>query len=305
MYHRITTDDVDPWGLAVSPARFDEQVRWLTAHRTVLPLTELARLHQQGRLPRAAVAITADDGYACNAVTAAPILESHRAPATFFVATGPVTEGREFWWDELLRIVLESPVERLEMSTGPRPVSRGLGAPAAGAVEWRPWAGASTRRQQAYLDLWDAVRALDPAAQAVAMAELRDQAGLPSTPRASHRPMTVAELRRLGRSEVIDIGSHTVSHPSLPLQPPALRTAEIERARETCAELVGRAPAAFAYPFGDYDAETVELVRAAGHVVACTTDETGVVPGADVLALPRLQVLDWSADDLAKRLRVL
>ena len=35
--------------------------------------------------------------------------------STFFVATGPVTAGREFWWDELLRIVLDSSVERLEL----------------------------------------------------------------------------------------------------------------------------------------------------------------------------------------------
>ena len=303
MYHRVATEDVDPWGLAVSPARFEEQVRWLTAHRTVLPLTELARLHQQGRLPDDAVAITADDGYACNALRTAPILEEHGAPATFFVATGPVTEGREFWWDELLRIVLESPVERLELSTGPRPLSLRLGAPSGGTVAWRPWAGASNRRQRAYLELWSAVRALEPAAQAVAMTQLRDQAGIASAPRASHRPMTVAELRCLGRSEVVDLGSHTVTHPSLPLQSTAIRRAEIERARDALVDLTGRSPGAFAYPFGDYDAETVELVRDARHSVACTTDETGVAPGGDVLALPRLQVLDWPADQLAKRLR--
>lgn len=302
MYHRIAAEDIDPWGLAVSPARFHEQIAWLSAHRTVLPLTELARLHEQGRLPADAIAITADDGYACNAVTAAPILEAHGAPATFFVATGPVTEGREFWWDELLRIVLESPIARLDLTTGPRRLSLHLGVPEADSVAWRPWAAASTPRRQACLDLWSAVRILEPTVQAAAMVELRDQAALTSAPRTSHRPMTVRELQDVARSDVVEIGSHTVSHPSLPVQGPVCRGAEIEHARDTLATLTGRVPAAFAYPFGDYDAEIVELARKAGHTVACTTDEEGVARRADVLALPRLQVLDWSTAQLARRL---
>lgn len=305
MYHRVATEQVDPWGLAVSPARFDEQVQWLRRHRTVLPLTEFARLLREARLPARAVALTADDGYACNALTAAPILEAHRAPATFFVTTGPVTAGREFWWDELLRIVLDSSVERLELTTGPLPTSLDLGEPSSGAVGWAPGAAPSNRRQEAYLELWRAVRVLEPTVQAAALSELRAQAGVASSPRASHRPMTVEELRVLGRSEVVDVGCHTVSHPSLPLQTLPVRRAEIEDARQACAQVIGRLPATFAYPFGDYDAATVDLLRAAGFAAACTTDEAGVAPGCDVLALPRLQVGDWSADRLAKRLRVL
>jgi peptidoglycan/xylan/chitin deacetylase (PgdA/CDA1 family) len=149
------------------------------------------------------------------------------------------------------------------------------------------------------------VRGLEPAVQAAALAELREQAGVDSTPRASHRPMTLGELRKLGRSEIVDVGCHTVSHPSLPLQTQPVRRAEIEGARQECAQAIGGLPATFAYPFGDYDASTVDLVRDAGYTAACTTDEAGVTPGCDVLALPRLQVMNWSVEQLAKRLRLL
>jgi peptidoglycan/xylan/chitin deacetylase (PgdA/CDA1 family) len=180
-----------------------------------------------------------------------------------------------------------------------------LGEPSSGAVGWQPGSAPSSRRQEAYLELWRAVRALEPTVQAAVLSELREQAGVAAAPRASHRPMTVEELRGLGRSEVVDVGCHTVSHPSLPLQTQPVRRAEIEDARQACAQAIGRLPVTFAYPFGDYDASTVDLVRDAGYTAACTTDEAGVSPGCDVLALPRLQVMDWSADQLAKRLRVL
>ena len=305
MYHRIATEPVDPWGLAVPPDRFDEQVRWLTRHRTVLPLVEFARVLRAGRLSADAVAITVDDGYACNATTAAPILEEHRAPATFFVTTGPMEAGDEFWWDQLQRIVLDSSAERLELTIEPRTMVVELGEPSVDPVRWGPRAAPSSRRQQAYMELWHAVRGLEPTVQAAAMTDLRSQARVPSAARESHRPMTLEELRALGRSDVVDIGCHTLTHPSLPLQAQPVQRAEIEAARRTCGEIIGRLPVTFAYPFGDYDPSIIELVRDTGYEAACTTDETGVRPGGDVMALPRLQVMDWSADQLARRLRVL
>jgi hypothetical protein len=48
---------------------------------------------------------------------------------------------------------------------------------------------------------------------------------------------------------------------------------------------------------------TVELVRAAGFEAACTTRSAAVVPGSDPLQLPRLQVGNWSSDELARSLR--
>jgi peptidoglycan/xylan/chitin deacetylase (PgdA/CDA1 family) len=305
MYHRIAAERVDPWGLAVSPARFDEQVQWLSQHRTILPLAEFARLHQKTRLPARAVAITFDDGYACNATTAAPILETHEAPATFFVTTGPVTAGREFWWDELQRIVLDSSAERIEFTMQSGSLLIELGERSSGSIGWRPWSAPSGRRQQAYMKLWHAVRALEPSVQATALTELRAQAGIPLAPRESHRPMTLAELRALSGSDVVDLGCHTTTHPSLPMQPKSVQRAEIADGREACAKIIGQLPATFAYPFGDYDSSVVDLVRNSGFEAACTTDEMGVTRKCDVLALPRLQVMDWSANELARRLRVL
>src|SRR4051812_30294675 len=84
MYHRIAEDTFDPWGVAVSPANFADQLDWLKRHRTPLRLLEFAEHHRRGSLPADAVALTFDDGYACNAVTAAPMLDALGIPATIF-----------------------------------------------------------------------------------------------------------------------------------------------------------------------------------------------------------------------------
>jgi peptidoglycan/xylan/chitin deacetylase (PgdA/CDA1 family) len=65
-------------------------------------------LLESGRLPANAAAVTFDDGYADNLKAAKPRLQRAGAPATVFIATGYVGERREFWWDELARIILES-----------------------------------------------------------------------------------------------------------------------------------------------------------------------------------------------------
>ncbi len=75
MYHRIVEESFDPWQLAVSPDYFAEHMQWVRRARLPLPLAEFARRHRDRSLPPSAIAVTFDDGCACNAATAAPVLE--------------------------------------------------------------------------------------------------------------------------------------------------------------------------------------------------------------------------------------
>ena len=101
VYHRIARVEFDPWNIAITPAEFERQLNKLRSSKAVIPLSEFARLHVKNRLPRNAVAITFDDGYACNALVAAPMLKSFGFPATFFVLTDAIERHEEFWWDQL------------------------------------------------------------------------------------------------------------------------------------------------------------------------------------------------------------
>ncbi len=103
----------------------------------------------------------------------------------------------------------------------------------------------------------------------------------------------VGELERLG----MDIGSHTVHHRDLTALPPSVLRAELWRSRRVLERHVGHPVQWFAYPFGRLDDRVVTAVRAAGYVLAATTDHGVVQSALDPLRLRRIRVVasvGWS-----------
>ena len=80
--------------------------------------------------------------------------------------------------------------------------------------------------------------------------------------------MTWAQLREL-QDAGMTIGSHTRTHPVLPDYHAALHN-EVAMSRADIAQHLGRAPDFFAYPFGDWDAESAAWARKAGYRAART-----------------------------------
>jgi peptidoglycan/xylan/chitin deacetylase (PgdA/CDA1 family) len=107
MYHRVAEVDLDPWGLCVTPQYFAEHLSVLQKYAHPISLQQLTQAHRKGKIPHRAVAITFDDGYADNLYNAKPLLERYNIPATVFVATGQIGSQREFWWDELERVLVQ------------------------------------------------------------------------------------------------------------------------------------------------------------------------------------------------------
>jgi peptidoglycan/xylan/chitin deacetylase (PgdA/CDA1 family) len=102
------------------------------------------------------------------------------------------------------------------------------------------------------------------------------------------------ELRELAR-EGVEIGSHTASHSYLVNRRKgetqeawvARARKDILRAQEILKEKLGRAPLLFAYPYGEYSPEIVDLVRKLGFVGAVGQQSGVVYPGSDPFVLPR------------------
>jgi peptidoglycan/xylan/chitin deacetylase (PgdA/CDA1 family) len=102
---------------------------------------------------------------------------------------------------------------------------------------------------------------------------------------------------------VIEVGAHTITHPFLSRWPVEVQVREVEAGRRACAELTGVEPQGFAYPHGDYDHRTVDVVRRAGFRFACTTSAVAVSASHGEWELPRVAVANWSAQQLARALR--
>jgi peptidoglycan/xylan/chitin deacetylase (PgdA/CDA1 family) len=311
MYHRIANITSDPWSLAVDPAHFAEQMDCLRKEFVVVPLARVREETANGSLARGAVAVTFDDGYADNLSLARPILERFEIPATVFVTTGALGASGELWWDELDRILLQPgrlpetldlPIggERFEALLGPA-VSYG----AEEARRHRPWRFGRRPpgpRQIVYGRLWDRLFSLDSLGRRRAMDSLRHWAGAGEQARPSHRTLRPDEALQLEVAGLIELGAHTVSHPALSRLPADAQRIEIEASASALEKILHRRPRSFAYPFGDFDEGTPNLLREAGFREAVTTAGTGIEPAADPLLLPRIQVCDWEGDEFAGRL---
>lgn len=290
IYHRVCELPHDPQRLAVRPDRFAAQMRALRGDFEVL------RFEQEWQpLRRPAVAITFDDGYADNIENALPILESAGVPATFFIATGYVGSGREFWWDELERVLLTG-------GTGPRRVQR------LGTIELeRAYDGASALERKAlYQDLHPRLKKLSVEDRDDALASLRETFGDSATARRSHRVMDVDEVVRMGASEAVTLGAHTVSHQPLASLSVQAQRDEIGRSRSMLQEWTGRSVNVFSYPFGnrdDYTPQSVALCRDFGFTRVAANFPAVVRERTDPMQVPRFLVRDWPADELLRRLR--
>ncbi|NDP41129.1 MAG: polysaccharide deacetylase family protein [Aromatoleum sp.] len=288
IYHRILPepDDVNRWD--VTAAEFERQMRALRESFSPLPLSEALERLAKRSLPRRAVAVTFDDGYADNAEVALPILRRCGVPATFFVATGYLNGGR-MWNDSVVEAIRRLPGPTADL----RPVGLGV-------LD----IGDSDRRRDAIagiLGRWKYEAATDREARATAVAVL---AGLLPMRDLMMRDDQVRCLRAAG----MEIGAHTVSHPILARCADADAEREIVDSGRYLAELLREPIPLFAYPNGrpgkDYEARHVAMVRRAGYRAALSTAPGVAVAETDRYQLPRFTPWDRDPGKFSFRLAV-
>jgi peptidoglycan/xylan/chitin deacetylase (PgdA/CDA1 family) len=288
-YHRIAAVAEDPYSICVTPQHFAEQLEVLHRSAPLLSLRESVQRLQEGKLPRRAVCLTFDDGYADNLYHAKPLLEQHRIPATVFVATGYV--GREFWWDELARLLLSSATlpERL------------LPSLSEGGYEWLSGCdpslalgrGAPNSRQDLLQWLYKRLLPLSDAERQQALAQLSAWAGAAVAPNAHCRALTAHELIELATGNLVDIGAHSVTHPVLTNLSAGEQRFQILQSKISLEELLHQPVTCFAYPNGLASPTTRALTKAAGFTCACTSFNDIIWSGSDRFHLPRFWPSDW------------
>lgn len=265
LYHRVADLAHDPHLLAVARERFTSHLDVIRAHAVPMSLERMMALASRDALPPRAVAITFDDGYADNLQAAQPLLSAAGVPATVFITTDAVMKRREFWWDEVDRLLPDDEDEG----------------------RW-------------HLRL----RALSKEEREEAIGNLADRSGDTRDVRDTHRPLTPQEVATLSTCDGVTVGSHTESHPSLAARPEAEQRREIANACEYLRDLTGTSISTFAYPFGGPHDITTALWMAgeSGLAIACANLPGRVHRGTDPMRVPRFIVRNWPADEFARRL---
>ncbi|MBI1796798.1 MAG: polysaccharide deacetylase family protein [Candidatus Eisenbacteria bacterium] len=253
-HHRVYDDGAAPLDrLGISAAVFRAQLEML-ARAGLVPVSVAEGIaHLDRGDPGARVALSFDDGYADNHARALPLLRAAGARATFFLTAGLMERREAPWWDEV--------ADAFERSKAALLVWDG-----AGATMRLPLAGRADRRRAMAAVLPD-FRA-DLATRARRIGALRAALGVEGPVRCELMGWSdAAALRDAG----MEIGAHTMTHPHLTTLAPGDQAAEIADSVALIEQRLGVRPAGFAYPGGDYDARTLDAVRAAGLAYAVTT----------------------------------
>lgn len=245
-------------------AAFERQLRWLKRHFQLVPLRTIVSAATNGGTLGSKVALTFDDGLRSNVEVAYPLLHRLAIPATFFVCPGLVDRASWLWTHEARRRLMRlTPGARRELA-------QEFGAPS--GIE--PFVG------------W--MKRLDTPARKRVETRLREATPEFSPTPAEREEFDLAdweELRRLDPA-IVQIGSHTLTHPILPETPPAELETEVRDSRRQLERNLDRPVDTFAYPNGDIDTATEACVRK--HYRAAVAVSGGYVRrGADAHRLPR------------------
>jgi len=309
LYHRVFDPPADPQRLCVHPKRFGEHLEHLHRYYSVLILSQLARALKERRLPKRAVVVTFDDGYADNLHHAKPLLERYNIPATVFVTTGYVGQVKEFWWDELERLFLLSPrvPEKLKVTVNGTTYYWRMDEDTNSFYgQWHvELQDTPTPRHGAYLDAHRLLRPLQYKKQEGVLADLREQIADNGQCRPDYQALTPEEVRLLAADGLVEVGSHTVTHPVLSVQPVEVQRYELVESKVQLEAILGRPVTSLAYSYGgggDAGDKTAALAREAGYEIGCANLPALVTNQSDIFQLPRFLVRDWDGDEFTRRL---
>lgn len=312
LYHRVADVTSDFWSLCVSPRNFAEQMEVLQNLGIAVSLQQLNQTLEAGKRPQQQVVVTFDDGYADNLYNAKPILERYRIPATIFLTTGYMVQEREFWTDELDRLLLQ-----------PGKLPEVLSLKIQGTnYEWELGAASNYSEQDAqryrhlnylslhipsirhslYYSLYQLLYPLPARERWHLIEEIRIWAGVEIAVRSTHRTLTPEEISALAAGELIEIGAHTVFHPFLSTLSTDAQWLEITHSQAVLEDILGLPVVTFAYPHGNFTEETKAIVQEVGFRCACSTVPKSVGKHSDRFALPRVVVEDCNGEEFARRL---
>lgn len=291
-YHAICGDEgaeyADP-SICISPAAFEQHVRYLAANYRVLPLDEaVRRLASGSRLPANAVAITFDDGYADN-LEAARTLNRHGLSATFFITAGCLAGEQPFWLSEIRQLLFSMPDGPVRL--------------AAPGVTLELTLGDQPSRQAATRTLTRVIKSHPIPVREALRDQLRQAAGAPVRDGYMLTWEQLAEMQRLG----MIVGAHTLTHPNLPSAGGRDAHAEIAGSKARLEQELGTSVTLFSYPNGGaeryYTPDLQRMVKECGFEAALTSRNGFAGPSSDLYALERIEV-EERLEDLVFALEV-
>lgn len=313
MYHRVAEPTADIWDITVSPLNFEQHLKVLQKDFHVVPLSELVERVKQKRINKNYIAITFDDGYEDNYLVAKPLLEKYKLPVTFFITSTNLDTENAFWWDELEQLIFNTkdlpPV--LSITVNNETISLDLGKEAQ-LTETQEHINSSWKacdeappslRCELFLRLWQSLKPLPHAEQQLALQKIKDWIASGTVTNKALKSMSSMQLQSMSSNSLFAIGAHTVSHPALACHSLEFQKQEMIRSKSDLEAITGKEVSLLAYPYGNYNSETLIAAADAKFDAAFTTEEKVITEKTDRYRLARYQVKNWTGDEFSSFLQ--
>lgn len=234
---------------------FREHIEYLSTELYPVSLPEVLEAIDGRGLPERATLVTFDDADRSIKEQALPILQKYSVPAVAFVVAGHLDSDRPFWWQEVDALM-----------------RRGASVP-----EYEDDA-AQTLRALKEMDNRDRVKFVRSLQGALPHIHIRAE-----NLKKSDLPM----LQKAG----IDIGNHSMTHPMLDRCSAAEIRDEIQISHQILEGTLGESPRAFAYPNGNYDPRSDDILRELGYEAGFLFDHrTGQLRAENRFRISRVRV---------------
>jgi peptidoglycan/xylan/chitin deacetylase (PgdA/CDA1 family) len=271
----------------------------------------MVRKLDKGKSFRGNVALTFDDGYSDNYEIATPSLIHRNTPATFFLISNRIGSTKSYWWDELTRILLRPVRLPDELVIELRGTEHRL--PLGDAVNYsknqqaadryvRAWAARAGSRMGFYYRVWKLLRPLTDRERDLTLGFLAEWAGTTRSEEKCPVALSREQARELASGGLIEIGSHSESHPPFSDLDLEAQRQEAIASKVTLEKVIEGPVRSFAYPYGDHDADTPTALKEAGYNCACTAEPRRIRSRSDPYLLPRVAVSDWTGKEFENRL---
>lgn len=105
-----------------------------------------------------------------------------------------------------------------------------------------------------------------------------------------NRYLTSSQLKEMAQSDLITVGSHTVSHINFKTANVAKATQEAFQSQKTLEQITGKPVVHFCYPSGQFDESSIKILKSLGYISSATTIEGTLHASGSALNLSRVRV---------------
>ena len=244
MYHNVLNSSA-PEGflehsISISSQDFERQLIILQRIFNIIPLERYLGARRKSN----DMAITFDDGTLATYEAIEPILLKLNIPATIFITTGHLEDGHILWDYYLNALCFEGIYSKIKVNN-----------------VWLSLFNPSERRKAKnfIFNITDSIENAD-----VFKKKLINKYPITDEILEYYRGMTIAQVVKAAQNPLISIGGHSVNHQSLSRLHRKDQEHEISHSLTTLTNISGELVTSFAYPNGDYNHRTLEILNDLG-----------------------------------------